>query len=459
MSLPDKHHLNQSDPNGGDPEMTRPDELVSRSNEQVLPGMEHNYQTRQTAQELALAYEELAYQNEQKEKRAQELVTANKELAYQNDQKEKRAAELAIANKELEYQNEQKEKRAAELVTANEELAYQNEQKEERAAELVTANKELAYQNEQKEKRAAELVTANEELAYQNEQKEKRAAELVIANKELAYQNEQKEKRAAELELANIELAFQNVQKEQRAIELAQAIKDLDAFAYVSSHHLQEPLRKIRSFVDRVLDRDARNLTEKGKHDLDRIDVATARMSQLIQDVFTYSRISVNELAVEKVDAGSLVRQVLKDFHNHLEEKKALVTADFSLPIFVEPPQFRQAIHLLIDNALKFAHKERSPQIIITGTQVTGDQIDGAPQDKTYCCIEIKDNGIGFDPKYSEAIFGIFSRLHSVAEYPGTGVGLAIVKKIMNRHKGFAAATGEAGTGAAFQLYFPAGQE
>jgi PAS domain S-box-containing protein len=179
------------------------------------------------ALDLRIAYQELAYQNDEKEKRAAELLIANAELEYQNDEKEKRANELFIANEELAYQNDEKEKRANELLIANEELAYQNNEKEKRAAELVIANKELEYQNDEKEKRANELLIANEELAFQNDEKEKRANELLIANEELEYQNTVKEKRAAELIIANEELAFQNNEKEKRAAELVIANKEL----------------------------------------------------------------------------------------------------------------------------------------------------------------------------------------------------------------------------------------
>jgi signal transduction histidine kinase len=398
-----------------------------------------------------------AFEQREKQDRAAELELANIELAYQNEQKEQRAQELVIANKELAYQNEQKEKRANELVIANKELAYQNEQKEKRAAELVIANKELAYQNEQKEKRARELVIANRELAYQNEQKEQRAAELELANIELAYQNEQKEHRAQELALANIELAYQNEQKEKRAAELAQAIKDLEAFAYVSSHHLQEPLRKIRSFVDRVLDRDAQNLSEKGRHDLGRIDVATARMSQLIQDVYTYSRINVMEPDFEPVAAGAFIEEVIGELQEHLEDRGATITANVPITVHAVPQQFRQVIHQLLDNSLKFSRPGTRPHISISGRIVRSEELESNLQasGESYCCIEVTDNGIGFDSKFNESIFRIFEKLHPVEEYPGTGIGLAIVKKIMDRHKGAVSAAGEPGVGATFRLYFP----
>ncbi len=205
-------------------------EKEKRAAELFIANQELAYQDEEKekrAAELIIANEELAFQNNEKEKRAAELIIANHELAFQNELKEKKAAELIIANHELAYQNELKEKKAAELIIANKELAFQNEEKEKRAAELIIANQELSFQNELKEKRAADLVIANQELAFQNEEKEKRAAELIIANKELAYQNELKEKKAADLIIANQELAFQNEEKEKRAAELIIANKEL----------------------------------------------------------------------------------------------------------------------------------------------------------------------------------------------------------------------------------------
>ncbi len=206
------------------------DEKGKRAAELVIANKElafQNDEKEKRAQELSIANTELAFQNDEKEKRAQELSIANEELAFQNDEKEKRAQELSVANTELAFQNDEKEKRAQELSIANTELAFQNDEKEKRAQELSVANTELAFQNDEKEKRAQELSVANTELAFQNDEKEKRAQELIIANTELAFQNDEKEKRAAELGIANIELAFQNDEKEKRAQELVIANKEL----------------------------------------------------------------------------------------------------------------------------------------------------------------------------------------------------------------------------------------
>ena len=357
-------------------------------------------------------------------------------MAYQNEEKEKRAAELSIANKELIFQNNEKEKRAAELSVANTELAYQNNEKENRAAELIIANKELAYQNEEKEKRAAELIIANKELAYQNNEKEKRAAELIIANKELAYQIEEKEKRADELGIAN---------------------KELLAFTYISSHDLQEPLRKIQTFVSIILDNENENLSDKGKYNLQRVKLAAGRMQQLIDDLLAFSRINTTELKFEKADLTSIVKEVKADLKEMIKEKKAKVEIGTLCTANIIPFQIRQLMYNLISNALKFSDPAKVAQISISGTMVKGSALAHAKlsADKNYCHISVKDNGIGFEPRFSTRIFEVFQKLHGKDVYAGTGIGLAIVKKIVENHHGYIAATGEINAGAQFDIYLP----
>src|SRR5450432_1144564 len=205
------------------------------------------------------------------------------------------------------------------------EIIFQNEERDKRAAELVIANKELIFQNEEKGKRAAELIIANKELAFQNEEKEKRAAELIIANKELAFQNEEKEKRAAELIIANKELAFQNEEKEKRAAELIIANKELLAFTYVSSHDLQEPLRKIQTFVTVILEQEDKNLSDKGKYNFSRIQLAAGRMQQLIEDLLAFSRISTTEHKFESTDLSIIIEEVKTELKDTIQEKHALI--------------------------------------------------------------------------------------------------------------------------------------
>ena len=413
---------------------------------------------RKRAEELGLANIELAFQNEEKGKRAAELGIANKELVFEDEEKEKRAAELGIANIELLFQNEEKEKRAAELSIANKELVFQNEEKEKRAAELSIANEELVLHYEEKEKRAAELGIANNELAFQNKEKEKRAAELGIANKELVFQNDEKEKRAAELGIANKELAFQNEEKEKRAAELIIANKELLAFTYVSSHDLQEPLRKIQTFVSIILENENENLSDNGKYNFQRMQLAAGRMQQLIDDLLAFSRITTTELKFEKTDLNIIIDEVKAELKDTIQEKKATIEATELCPAYIIPFQFHQLMYNLISNALKFSKPDIPSHIIVKSRIVKGSKLNNEKlsPEKDYCHITVIDNGIGFEPHFSERIFEVFQKLHNKEIYAGTGIGLAIVKKIVENHNGVIIATGELDKSARFDIYFPA---
>jgi signal transduction histidine kinase len=399
----------------------------------------------------------LAFQKEEKEKLVIALGIANKELAFQKEEKGKRAAELGIANKELAFQDDEKGKRAAELGIANKELVFQDDEKGKRAAELSIANKELLFQNQEKEKRAAELGIANKELLFQNQEKEKRAAELGIANKELLFQNQEKEKRAAELGIANKELAFQNEEKEKRAEELIIANKELLAFTYISGHDLQEPLRKIQTFVTIILEKEDQNLSENGRYNFQRMQLAAGRMQQLIDDLLAFSRINSTDHKFEKTELSIIIDEVKAELKDTILEKNALIEATELCAVNIITFQFRQLMYNIISNALKFSNPEIPSHIIIKSSIVKGSKLDNQrlSPEKDYCHITIKDNGIGFEPHFSERIFGVFQKLHGKEEYAGTGIGLAIVKKIVENHNGIIIATSELKQGATFDIYFP----
>jgi signal transduction histidine kinase len=408
--------------------------------------------------ELIIARKGIALQKAKIDKLRAELLMAHKELDYQKEEKGKRASELGIANIELAFQDEEKGKRAAELGIANKELVFQDEEKGKRAAELGIANKELIFQVEEKEKRAAELIIANEELVFQNEEKEKRAAELIIANKELAFQNEEKEKRAAELFIANEELAFQNEEKEKRAAELSIANKELLAFTYISSHDLQEPLRKIQTFVTIILENEKDNLSENGKYNFQRMQLAAKRMQQLIDDLLAFSRINTTDHKFERKELGIIVEEVKTELKDTIEEKHATIKVTRLCHANIITFQFRQLMYNLISNALKFSKPDIPSLITIKSRIVKGSNlnIEKLSPEKKYCHITVKDNGIGFEPHFSERIFEVFQKLHGKDMYGGTGIGLAIVKKIVENHKGIIIATSELTKGAQFDIYFPA---
>ena len=365
-----------------------------------------------------------------------------------------RAKKLAI---ELAFQNEEKEKRAAELIIANQELTFQNEEKEKRAAELAVANIELAFQNEEKEKRAAELIIANQELTFQNEEKEKRAAELAVANIELAFQIEEKEKRAAELVIANKELAFQNEEKEKRAAELAIANKELESFTFISSHDLQEPLRKIQIFSSRILANDYQNLSDSGKIHFERIQTAALHMQALINDLLAYSRTSTIEKKFEKKDLNKIIGELKTSLKEELEQQNVIIETNELCEVNIIPFQFRQLLQNLIGNSLKFSNPEKPLHIMIKGRSIFGSKSNaiGLTPGKHYSQITISDNGIGFDPKHKDQIFEIFKRLNKKEQYEGTGMGLTIVKKIVENHNGIINATSELNKGATFDIYIP----
>ena len=392
--------------------------------------------------------------DEHKTNQTAELLLANKKLILQIQDNEKRTAELVAANTEIAFQNKEKEKRASELVIANIELAFQNEEKEKRASELIIANTELAFQNKEKEKRASELIIANTELAFQNEEKEKRAAELIIANSELTFQNKEKEKRAAELVLANLELTFQNEEKEKRAAELVLANNELEAFTYISSHHLQEPLRKIQVFSNRIATDEHQNLSEKGKYYFDRIEVASSLMQALINDLLTYSRTSVNERKFENISLNTIINKVLENLNEELTRKNAIVSITGNCYADVIPSQFDQLFCNLLSNSLKFSKQGEAPRITIESLY-TKPKTKNLQSSSDYCHIIINDNGIGFEAEFENRVFEMFQQLHSKTEYKGTGIGLTIVKKIVENHNGIIKATGKLGRGAKFDIYIP----
>ncbi|MEO7991835.1 MAG: ATP-binding protein [Chryseolinea sp.] len=435
-------------------------EKEKRASELIIANGELAFQNGEKvrrASELIIANDELAFQSAEKGKRAAELIIANGELAFQNGEKEKRASELIIANGELAFQNGEKEKRAAELVLANRELVFQNSEKEKRAAELIVANRELAYQNLEKGKRAAELIIANGELAFQIGEKEKRAAELIIANVELDFQNKEKGKRAAELIVANEELAFQNKEKEKRAAELINLNEGLEAFSYVSSHDLQEPLRKIQILSSRLLDIEKDTLSIKAKEYLVRMQSAASRMRSLINDLLEFSKLNITERKFEETDLTKIIEEVKYELKEVMDERNVTIEATNLCTLKIIPFQFRQIMHNLIGNALKFSKPGVSPHITITSSIGLGLKFNEpklSPQ-VNYCHIAISDNGIGFDPEHKDRIFEVFQRLHGMAQYAGTGIGLAIVKRAVDNHNGFITATGALDKGATFNIYIP----
>lgn len=241
-------------------------------------------------------------------------------------------------------------------------------------------------------------------------------------------------------------------------IELERKNKELESFAYISSHDLQEPLRKIQTFASIIIDNEFEVLSENGKHNFKRMQDAANRMQTLIKDLLTYSKTNNTERNIEITDLNKIIDEVKEDLSEELKEKHATIEATELCDVEIIPFQFRQLMHNLIGNALKFSVPNTPPYIKIKSEIANGINFNSEklkPENK-YCHITVSDNGIGFEQHYSEKIFEIFQRLHGKHQYEGTGIGLSIVKKIVENHGGFIEAKGELHKGATFDIYIPA---
>jgi light-regulated signal transduction histidine kinase (bacteriophytochrome) len=217
-----------------------------------------------------------------------------------------------------------------------------------------------------------------------------------------------------------------------KAAELARSNAELEQFAFVASHDLQEPLRKIQAFGDRLkLKCEAVNL-EEGRDYLERMQSASARMQTLIKDLLTFSRIIRASQPFTTVDLAIVTREVLGDLEHRIEKSKARVEVGTLPRIEADPTQMRQLL-----------------QGIFPNPPPTAD-----PEDKL-CVVMVEDNGIGFEEQYLEKIFAVFQRLHGRSEYEGTGVGLAVCRRITDRHGGIITATSKPGQGSTFVVILP----
>ena len=240
--------------------------------------------------------------------------------------------------------------------------------------------------------------------------------------------------------------------------QLESANKDLDRFAFMASHDLQEPLRKIRIFSDLLYVKYKDILDDDGKMNIVRIQGAAERMQSLIKDILTFSKITIEKGSFVKTSLNAVVDDVLTELDGVVREKNAKVIVDKLPSLHVNPGLIRPLFYNLISNALKYSKKNVSPVVNIKSESQQNTQDNNKKPEQKYCRIYIQDNGIGFDQKYSEEIFGMFKRLHLNTEYEGTGIGLALCKKIVEEHNGYISAKSKVNEGSTFIISLPVRQ-
>lgn len=245
-------------------------------------------------------------------------------------------------------------------------------------------------------------------------------------------------------EITDRVLAQEQLKIHTKKLEISN--RELQDFASVAAHDLQEPLRKIQSFADRVVARGRETLPEDMQDYLGRIQKSAGRMQVLINDLLSYSRVTTKAQPFIPVDLNQILEQVTADLELRLEQSGGKIVNEGLPSTEADPTQMRQLLQNLIGNALKFKKPDQAPLVTVRG---------GESSDPDFIKIDIADNGIGFDEKYTDRIFTIFQRLHGRTEFEGTGIGLAIVRKIADRHGGTVTAQSKPGEGSTFSVLLP----
>lgn len=312
--------------------------------------------------------------------------------------------------------------------------------------------------------RARDLEMTNQELSQEVAVRQHLAEEVEKARAELELRVQE---RTAELARVNEGLRRENLERQRaetalarQAQELARSNSELEQFAYVASHDLQEPLRKILAFGDRLRIKSSQDLSGQSRDYLERIQAAAVRMRTLISDLLALSRVTTRPQLFVPVDLSEVARTVVSDIEVRIQQLRGQVYIDQLPTIEADPVQMSQLLQNLISNALKF-YREGEPAVVkVWGTLLPTEEnrTPGDSLDRQHCQIWVEDNGIGFDEKYLDRIFEPFQRLHGRGEYEGTGMGLAICRKIVERHRGEITARSTPGQGTTFIVTLPVQQ-
>ena len=249
-----------------------------------------------------------------------------------------------------------------------------------------------------------------------------------------------------------------NLAIEARNLELEQSNSELASFNHVASHDLQEPLRKIQTFISRFTEDDKANLSENAKGYFVKIEESLSRMRTLIDDLLLYSRANKSEKVFEKFDLNNTLENAIQELSQAIIDKKAVIESTSLPKLTIIPFQMQQLFVNLIGNSLKYSDPNRTPIISISSEKILASDylVLSKPVSKHYYKIAFKDNGLGFEQEYAEKIFVLFNRLHNSKNYKGTGIGLTICKKIAENHHGYISAEGNLNKDATFNLFLPA---
>lgn len=299
--------------------------------------------------------------------------------------------------------------------------------------DLYRKSEEVRRLNEELKRRAGELETLNLMLKKENEMRKRTEEELRVSEEELKNLNTSLEAQVLERTSA----------VEERSRQLLKSNEELQQFAYVASHDLQEPLRTIISYLQLLEERLKEKLDAEGREFMGFVVNSAKHMRDLIQGLLEYSRVGSQKHPFQKVDCGSVLEKVMEQLKVSLGEKNAHVEVQPLPEVFGDPLLLAMLFQNLIANAVKFC-KNGAPEVQVGSRKGEGEWL-----------FWVKDNGIGIDPKYFDRIFVIFQRLHNREEYPGTGLGLAVCKKTVERHGGRIWVESEPGKGATFYFTLP----